>query len=154
MGVSGSGKSTIGKALSQQTGIPFYDADDYHPADNVAKMASGQALNDADRQPWLERLAKLLQTQEQTDGAILACSALKEAYRHTLAAPLQGTPSWVFLQGSPELISARMQARSGHFMPPALLASQFATLEIPGDALVVDIDQPVEGIVREILLSE
>jgi len=153
MGVSGSGKSTIGQALSQQTGIPFYDADDYHPKANVEKMASGQPLNDTDRQPWLERLALLLQEAEQGNGAVLACSALKVSYRKTLISALAREAKIVFLKGSPELISARMQARKGHFMPPALLASQFGTLEIPADALVVDIEQTVEVIVKEILNS-
>lgn len=153
MGVSGSGKSTIGQALSQQTGIPFYDADDYHPAANVEKMASGQPLNDDDRQPWLERLARLLQEAETTEGAILACSALKLAYRQTLMTGLSQSAKLVFLKGSPELISARMQARKGHFMPPELLASQFDTLETPADALVVDIEQSVEAVVASIMYT-
>lgn len=153
MGVSGSGKSTIGQALSQRTGIPFYDADDYHPVANVEKMASGQPLNDHDRQPWLERLAELLQESEQDNGAILACSALKVSYRKTLVSSLSGEAKIVFLKGSPALISARMQARKGHFMPPALLASQFDTLEIPVDALVVDIEQAVDCIVANIMLT-
>lgn len=150
MGVSGAGKSTIGQALSQKTGIPFFDADDYHPTANVQKMATGQPLNDADRQPWLEILAQLLQQKETKKGAILACSALKATYRETLASPLTNPPHWVFLKGSPALISARMQARTGHFMPPALLASQFAALEIPEEAQVVDIGKSVEEIVEDL----
>lgn len=152
MGVSGSGKSTIGQALSARTGLPFFDADDYHPEANVAKMAAGQPLNDDDRQPWLETLAALLQKQVQNgEGAILACSALKASYRNTLEQGLHEKPLFVFLKGSPELIAARMQARTGHFMPPALLASQFATLEEPQDALMVSIDQGVDQIVHDIL---
>jgi carbohydrate kinase (thermoresistant glucokinase family) len=152
MGVSGSGKSTIGQALSARTGLPFFDADDYHPEANVAKMAAGQPLNDDDRQPWLETLAALLQKQTQNgEGAILACSALKASYRSTLEQGLPEKPLFVYLQGSPELIAARIQARTGHFMPPALLASQFATLEEPRDALLVSIDQSIDQIVEDIL---
>jgi gluconokinase len=152
MGVSGSGKSTIGRALSARTDLPFFDADDYHPAANVAKMAAGQPLNDDDRQPWLETLAALLQKQTQNEeGAILACSALKDRYRSILEQDLREKPLLVYLKGSPELISARMQARTGHFMPPALLASQFAALEEPHDALIVSIDQSIDQIVAAIL---
>ena len=151
MGVSGSGKSTIGQALSARTGLPFFDADDYHPEANVAKMAAGNPLNDDDRQPWLETLAALLQKQVQNDeGAILACSALKASYRNTLEKGLPEKPLFVFLKGSPELIAARIQARTGHFMPPALLASQFTTLEEPHDALVISIDQSIDQIIAEI----
>ncbi|PSR12577.1 MAG: gluconate kinase [Bacteroidetes bacterium] len=153
MGVSGSGKSTIGRALSSRTGIPFYDADDYHPPANIAKMASGQPLNDADREPWLAQLAQLLQHAASANGAILACSALKTSYRTLLAQHLQQVPRWIYLKGSAALIARRLQARSGHFMPPALLASQFADLEEPTAAQVVSIDQPVEAVVAEILAA-
>ncbi|WP_367387846.1 gluconokinase [Lewinella sp. LCG006] len=152
MGVSGSGKSTIAQALSTRTQLPFFDADDFHPAANIAKMAAGQALNDDDRQPWLETLNALLKQQTQNgEGAILACSALKASYRHTLEKDLDTPPFLVYLKGSPELIAARMQARTGHFMPPALLASQFAALEEPQDALLVTIDQSIDQIVTHIL---
>jgi carbohydrate kinase (thermoresistant glucokinase family) len=151
MGVSGSGKSTIGRALSNRTGIPFYDADDYHPPANLAKMASGQPLNDADRQPWLAQLAQLLGQAEQAEGAILACSALKTSYRTLLIQQVQQAPRWIYLKGNPTLIAQRLQARSGHFMPPTLLASQFTDLEEPAAAQVVSIDQPVEAVVAEIL---
>ncbi len=152
MGVSGSGKSTIGRALSARTQLPFFDADDYHPEANVAKMAAGHPLNDDDRQPWLEILAALLNEQTTNgQGAILACSALKASYRSVLEQDLAEKPLLVYLQGSPELIAARMQARTGHFMPPALLASQFAALEEPRDALIVSIDQSIDQIVADIL---
>lgn len=154
MGVSGSGKSTIGQALSTRTHLPFFDADDFHPETNVAKMAAGQALNDDDRQPWLETLSALLKKQSQNgEGAVLACSALKASYRNTLEQDLNPPPLVVYLKGSPELIAARMQARTGHFMPPALLASQFATLEEPRNALIVSIDQSIDQIVDDILAS-
>lgn len=152
MGVSGSGKSTIGQALSARTNLPFFDADDYHPEANVTKMAAGHPLNDDDRQPWLETLAALLKKQTTNgQGAILACSALKASYRSILEQYLREKPLFIYLKGSPELISARIQARTGHFMPPALLASQFSALEEPRDALLVDIDQSIEQIVADIL---
>lgn len=153
MGVSGTGKTTIGRGLSQASGLPFFDADDYHPAENVAKMASGQALNDEDRQPWLERLADLLAAQEQAQGAILACSALKERYRTTLASGLSTTPNWVFLAGSFELIYQRMQARA-HFMPPELLQSQFDALEVPTYGLRISIQELPATIISSILQSK
>ena len=139
MGVSGCGKTTSGQALSEALDIPFFDADDYHPPSNITKMKSGHALNDKDRQPWLETLATLLVAQQQTTGAILACSALKAAYRQTLEQQLQAPAQWVHLVGDQETILARMQARAGHFMPSKLLASQFETLESPTDALDVPI---------------
>jgi carbohydrate kinase (thermoresistant glucokinase family) len=152
MGVSGSGKSTVGKALSARTGIPYYDADDYHPPANVDKMAGGQALNDDDRQPWLERLALLLYEAEQSgEGAILACSALKEAYRKILQKELAQAPTLVYLKGSKTLIADRMRERKDHFMPTQLLDSQFAALEEPAAALVVSIDQSVAAMVAEII---
>ena len=153
MGVSGSGKSTIGTQLSQKTGIPFYDADDYHPQSNVDKMESGQALTDDDRWPWLRSLATLLATAENQDGAILACSALKGSYRQLMEESLSATPKWIYLDGSKELIAKRMQARTGHFMPPALLDSQFATLEIPEEATHIPIDQTINEIVDQILTT-
>lgn len=152
MGVSGSGKSTIGLALSAAKGLPFYDADDYHPAENVAKMAAGQPLNDEDRQPWLERLSTLLQNVlQKQEGAILACSALKKNYRKTLEQGLDSPPIFVYLKGSSKLIAARLQVRNGHFMPPELLASQFAALEEPADAFIVSIDQEIEEITTQII---
>lgn len=151
MGVSGAGKSTIGKALSTACNVPFFDADDFHPQANVDKMSSGQALNDDDRWPWLQKLAEHLKQQEIRDGAILACSALKQSYRELLEYDLDMPPHWVYLDGSPELIAQRMAERSGHFMPPELLKSQFDTLEIPEQAIRVSIDQPVSDIVNDIL---
>lgn len=139
MGVSGVGKTTIGQQLSQHLNLPFADADDYHPSANVDKMSSGQALNDEDRQPWLERLAKVLAAAEQTTGLILACSALKATYRHTLTQGLTSAPIWVYLYAPAELIAQRMQERSGHFMPAALLQSQIATLEPPQDAIAIEV---------------
>ena len=139
MGVTGCGKTTVGVLLAQDLGCAFHDADDYHPAANVAKMKSGTPLTDADRWPWLERLnALLLEHESQGKQLVLACSALKQAYRERLT---QGCASarFVLLEGEPELIRARLAARKGHYMNPGLLASQFAILEAPQDALRIDV---------------
>ena len=147
MGVSGCGKTTIGKLLAERLKVPFLDADEFHPPENVAKMAAGTPLSDADRQPWLELLNQKLRSQE---NAVLACSALKESYRQTLAKGL-GDCRFVHLHGSIELIRARLAERRHRYMPASLLESQFATLEPPSSALAVDIALPparcVEGIV-------
>lgn len=143
MGVSGTGKSTIGSALASQLGIPFYDADDFHPLANVAKMSSGQPLTDEDRMPWLQILAKQLR---EWPSAVLACSSLKESYRQVLNAG--NNLQWVFLQGSRDTILQRMNARSDHFMKPAMLDSQLSTLEEPAYGLRVSIEQDVHQITQ------
>lgn len=145
MGVSGTGKSTIGTMLSQQLGIEFADADDFHPSSNIEKMKSGQPLTDADRLPWLQQLNDLLKVKE-SDGIVLACSALKESYRTILSEKLKKPPTWVYLAGSKELITERMKSRN-HFMPPALLQSQLDTLEVPEVAIEVDVKQSPTEIV-------
>lgn len=150
MGVSGSGKTTVGRALAQTLGWAFADADDYHPESNRQKMASGQPLTDADREPWLLRLRELIEAHLRADQPlILACSALKERYRQSLAQGLTGVEV-VFLQGSRELIAQRMQRRE-HFMPVTLLESQLNTLEPPANAITVDISEPIEAIVRRVV---
>lgn len=142
MGVSGCGKSTVGAALARALGWPFLDADDYHPPANVAKMAAGEPLTDDDRWPWLDRLADEMRAILGRGGhAVLACSALKEAYRARLARA--GDVRVVYLAGDEPTIAARLAARQHRYMPPALLPSQFAALEAPADALTVDIRQPV-----------
>ena len=153
MGVSGSGKSTIGKLLATRAGVVFADADDYHPAANKAKMASGQPLNDDDRQPWLEELNRLLLGWfRDGTGGVLACSALKERYRATLTANLpEGAAHFVLLDGSPEMIAARLALRKHEFMNAKLLESQFRTLERPTDAYAIVNDREPETIVDEIL---
>jgi carbohydrate kinase (thermoresistant glucokinase family) len=148
MGVCGSGKTTIGRLLSQQTGWPFYDGDDFHPRANVEKMARGEALEDADRQPWLDLLAEKIGQWLAGGGAILACSALKEAYRRTLVAG-RSQVRIVYLKGSKELIRRRLAERVHRYMPPALLDSQFAALEEPADALVVEVlSTPAAAVAR------
>lgn len=138
MGVTGCGKTTVGAVLAQDCGWAFYDADDFHPAQNVAKMKRGAALSDADRWPWLDRLnALLLDNERQGNSLVLACSALKQAYRDRLARGCSAV-RFVLLDGDIELIRARLAARRGHYMNPTLLDSQFAILERPQDALRLD----------------
>ena len=153
MGVSGAGKTTIGTLLAERAGTVFADADDYHPKANKDKMAAGHALNDDDRQPWLETLNGLLRGWfESGEGGVLACSALKEKYRVTLANGMpHGTVSFVLLDGSKDLIQERLAARKHEFMNPHLLDSQFATLEKPQDAMTVINDRSPEEVVEEIL---
>lgn len=150
MGVSGCGKSTIASMLAEALSLPFFDGDDYHPPANVAKMSAKIPLTDEDRSGWLQALNDLARANSEK-GAVIVCSALKERHMERLRTGLEGKIVWVFLKGSFELILARLQARKGHFMPPDLLQSQFATLEEPDYALTVGIKAPPEQIVAEIL---
>jgi gluconokinase len=153
MGVSGSGKTTIGELLAERTDAIFADADDYHPAANKEKMAAGHPLNDQDRQPWLETLNRLMRDWYR-DGknGILACSALKQKYRDTLEQDMpEGAVTFVWLDGSAELIGERLAARHHEFMNPKLLESQIKTLEPPRDAVRVVNDQSPEEVVDRIL---
>jgi len=148
MGVSGSGKSAVGALLAHRLGAEFLDADEFHPPENVAKMASGVPLTDDDRRPWLERLNVELRERK---NAVLACSALKESYRRILA---QGIDCrFAHLRGSIELIRSRMQERKHRYMPPSLLESQFAALEPPTGAIEVDIAQAPEDCVEAIVAA-
>jgi gluconokinase len=151
MGVSGSGKTTVGRLLADRLGWRFYDADDFHPHANVNKMSAGVALTDEDRQPWLAQLRVLIENLVSArNDAVLACSALKEAYRRELA---QGMVEvhFVYLKGNFSRIAERLRERRGHFMPADLLAEQFVALDEPTDALVIDIEEPVDTIVRQII---
>jgi carbohydrate kinase (thermoresistant glucokinase family) len=151
MGVSGSGKTTIGKKLSDRTTIPFFDGDDFHLPENVEKMRRGEPLTDSDRAEWLATLNAIAREQATNKGAIIACSALKENYRNLLASELNVPVFWVFLRGNFETIENRMRLRTDHFMPAALLASQFETLETPTDAITVDIVDDPDKIVERII---
>ncbi|WP_375484627.1 gluconokinase [uncultured Mycobacterium sp.] len=151
MGVTGSGKSTVGAALAQRLGVPFADADAFHPRVNIAKMAAGEPLNDEDRFPWLETVGEWLAAHR--DGGVMSCSALKRTYRDQLRRHCPGI-EFLHLSGSTELIGHRQAARTGHFMPAALLKSQFDTLEPlePDErGVVVDVDQRVDAIVETFL---
>lgn len=153
MGVTGSGKTTIGTLLARRMETVFADADDYHSPANKAKMAAGHPLNDADREPWLETLNELIRHWESTGGSgVLACSALKETYRRTLVHGIAtASVKFVLLEGSKELIAERLSERKGHYMNPKLLDSQIATLEPPKDAICVYNDRTPEEVVDQIV---
>nr|WP_299167296.1 gluconokinase [uncultured Allomuricauda sp.] len=149
MGVSGTGKSTIGKLLSNTLEIPFFDGDDFHPKENIEKMEAGNPLNDDDRKGWLIRLNTLAKEHKST-GAIIACSALKESYRDILLEGMENHLGFVHLEGSFELIKSRLKSRKGHFMPLKLLQSQFDVLEVPTEAITVSVSLTPNQIIREI----
>jgi gluconokinase len=149
MGVTGSGKTTVGQALAESLHWQFADADDFHPPANVAKMRAGIPLDDADRAPWLAALRTEIGTWLRTGtNVVLACSALKQAYRDELV--VDPEVRVVYLRGGSELIAERLKERHGHYMDPQLLPSQFAALEEPQRALVVDVDAGVPDIVGQI----
>ena len=150
MGVSGSGKSTIGKLLSQEFNIPFYDGDDFHPKENIEKMSSGRPLNDKDRQSWLEALNGLALKELKKSNCIILCSALKQKYREILIQNIETQSEWIYLSGSFDLISKRLNSRENHFMTSDLLKSQFDILEEPRDALRVDISLSPNEIIKTI----
>ncbi|MGH3352386.1 MAG: gluconokinase [Nocardioides sp.] len=154
MGVSGSGKTTVGAAIAQRLQVAFADADAFHPPENIAKMTSGRPLDDDDRLPWLETLGGWLAAHEHT-GAVLSCSALKRSYRDRLHDHASGL-LLLHLAGSPEVVEARLLARAEHFMPQSLLRSQFATLEplAPDEqGMTIDVDQDIDTIVDQYLAS-
>ena len=151
IGVSGSGKSTVGGKLSGMLELPFFDADDYHPDENIAKMSAGIALNDMDRESWLHQLNDLLKGQDNSRGCVLACSALKEKYRKKLSKGLEKQITWIYLKGNYNLIRQRIENRSNHFMPVELLKDQFETLEEPTYALELDCAVPVPELLDQIM---
>jgi len=151
MGVSGCGKSSVGKALAEHLGWDFYDADDFHPPENVAKMANGIPLDDSDRAPWLASLHDMISSSLKADKpGILACSALKERYRQQLTDGNDGVRI-VYLKGSYDMIWSRMETRTDHYMKPHMLKSQFDALEEPINALTIDISLSLDDIVQEII---
>jgi carbohydrate kinase (thermoresistant glucokinase family) len=150
MGPSGSGKTTVGRALADATGWAFHDADDLHPEANVEKMRKGGSLDDDDRDPWLDRVRDLIvSTAIREHHAVVACSALRESYRRRLDA---GIPDlrWVYLHASADVLRQRLATRQGHFAGAAILAGQLQTLQMPGEALVVDAERTVGQLVQDI----
>ncbi len=150
MGVSGSGKSTVGAALAQRLRVPFADADDFHPPANIAKMTAGEALTDEDRGPWLDALGQWL-ADHREEGGVISCSALKRSYRDRLRAQAPDL-ELLHLHGDREVIARRQASRPGHFMPASLLTSQFQTLEPLADdeqGVVIDVDQSIDAIVDQ-----
>ena len=150
-GVAGAGKTTVGKLLSEKLGVPFYDADDFHPESNIEKMGNGRPLFDEDRQPWLETLAARMGDWEKEGGGVLACSALKELYRETLASGCEEDLRWVFLTGTEATLAKRLASRQGHFFDRNLLGTQLSALEIPDYGWQVDVEASPEEIVDSIL---
>lgn len=151
MGVSGSGKTSVGQGIAERSGLPFVDGDGLHSAENVAKMHAGHALDDADRAPWLDAVGAVLgDTARYPGGVVVACSALKRGYRDRLRAASGGC-RFLYLALAPELARQRVAGRTGHFMPPSLVADQFATLEVPGkdepDVTTVEAGMPLAAII-------
>jgi len=152
MGVSGSGKTSVGQALAAQMHCPFTDADSFHSEANRAKMAAGIPLTDEDRLPWLRAIGDAIRTVSIRGGShVFACSALKAEYRRILDP--RNECKLVYLRGTPELLAERLAGRSGHFFNPALLQSQLDTLEEPQDAAIVDIALPLQSIVESLMAS-
>jgi gluconokinase len=156
MGVEGSGKTTVGTLLAQKLGWGFADADDFHPSENIRKIAQGIPLTDADRAPWLAALRAAIEKWiAEGKDIVLACSALKRSYRQELAGSesgaSQGAIRFVYLKGSYDLILGRLRARHGHFATPSILKSQIEDLEEPENAITVSIEPPPEAIVAEII---
>jgi gluconokinase len=154
MGVSGSGKSSVGERLGQHLGLPFRDADEFHPPANIKKMTSGTPLTDDDRWPWLDAIGRALGAAD--DGMVVACSALRRIYRDRLTATAGRPVLFVLLSGSRQTIGQRLGGRKGHFMPPSLLDSQFATLEPPSPdelAVSISVEPPLDAVVETALAA-
>ncbi|WP_395843956.1 gluconokinase [Cystobacter fuscus] len=151
MGVAGAGKTTVGTRLARVLGWSFRDADEFHSAESIAKMAAGGALTDEDRAPWLERMRQVIQRAlESGEGLVLACSALKSAYRERLTVE-PARQHWVYLHGSRELLAQRLSSRRDHFMPPSQLDNQLAVLEEPEGVCSVEVSVPPDEVVARIL---
>ena len=151
-GVSGVGKTTIGRLLAEALKIPFYDADDFHPESNVDKMSNGIPLGDGDRRPWLDTLASHLSEWEKEGGAVLACSALKERHRRTLGSRCREHMRWIVLHANEAVLADRIASRTGHFFDRRLLGSQLDTLEIPDYGWLIDVQSSPQEIVNEIIM--
>jgi gluconokinase len=151
MGVSGSGKTTVGELLARHLHLPFHDGDDFHPTANVEKMAAGIPLTDTDRAGWLATLAAAVGEWQKAGGAVLACSALKEAYRQTLQSQAARPLQWVLLDGPDTVLRHRLETRKGHYMKAQMLESQLATLERPPYGLRVPLELSAEQAVAEVV---
>jgi|TARA_R110000868_G_scaffold28142_3_gene105828 carbohydrate kinase (thermoresistant glucokinase family) len=151
MGVSGCGKSTVGKLLGEKLSIPFYDADDYHFPENIKKMQNGIPLTDDDRKPWLTLLADNIKLWETSGGAVLACSSLKQIYRDILSSTTTAVVKFIYLKGSKAVLHSRLSHRESHFMPETLLDSQLNTLEPPVDAITILIENSLNEMLAQIL---
>ena len=154
MGVSGSGKTTVGGALAKRLGVPFRDADEFHPKANVEKMSAGIPLTDEDRWPWLDAIAAAIRGTPPDRGIVVSCSALRRVYRDRIIRGAERPVTFVHLAGTKESIAPRMATRTGHFMPLSLLDSQLATLEPPTadePAITIPVEQPVAAIVDSIV---
>ena len=152
MGVSGSGKTSVGQLLANKLSIPFIDADDHHPQSNIQKMSQGIPLVDSDRMPWLDILHGIAVNHIGV-GCVIACSALKEIYRKQLSQSIEKNIEWVYLKGNYDLIFERMSNRANHFMSAEMLKSQFETLEEPQNAICIDISDKPAIIVQQLLLN-
>lgn len=150
MGVSGSGKSTIGRMLAKQMGLSFYDADDFHSSQSINKMGAGIPLDDLDRTPWLETLASRIAEWNKGNGAVLACSALKESYRNILTSSGEEAVLFVCLTATKSLIQSRLAQRTGHFFDPILLQNQLDTLELPTNAIIIEAHKLPHDICKEL----
>ncbi|MBN2626312.1 MAG: gluconokinase [Spirochaetales bacterium] len=152
MGVSGCGKTTLGERSAQRLGLPYYEADGFHPRENIEKMSNGIPLTDEDRWPWLAAIRdSIKQIQGRGDSAVLTCSALKESYRRFLEEGLAEPLKWVYLKGSFETIHDRMASRKDHYFKADMLKSQFAALEEPDYGLILDIERPLEEKIEEVI---
>jgi gluconokinase len=151
MGVAGSGKTTVGRALANAMGWCFHDGDSLHPASNIAKMSRGEPLTDQDRAPWIASIAELVDRHRRSGrSVVIAYSALKKAYRTALTNHASDV-TFVYLRGAPQLLEERLRNRNGHFMGPEMLASQLADLEEPTDAIIVDVSRTVDAIVTGLI---
>jgi len=150
MGVSGCGKSTVGKLLGEKLSLPFYDADDYHFPESIKKMQNGVPLTDEDRKPWLTLLADKITLWETAGGAVLACSSLKQIYRDILSSTTT-VVKFIYLKGDKGLLHSRLSSRESHFMPETLLDSQLRTLEPPADAITISIENSLDKMLVQIL---
>ncbi len=149
MGVSGAGKTTVGKRVSSDLGLSFYEGDDFHPPENVAKMSSGIPLTDEDRGPWIDALVAALNSRQGGD-AIVACSALSKFVRERIRSSIKEPVQFILLTGTPELIEERLRKRGKHYMKAGMLASQFAALQMPSQAHQVSVEQPLDEVVAEV----